>query len=256
MPDTAPETHATPEVPAEPAKRRSPGAINAKYLDEIALARELAAAAQLPEHAPHLERRGFTPAEAIAMEASASDLESAAMQAVGRTRARQLGTEEEANARHRLLEAIRPIRTGAKRKYRGEGNEAGRAAYFVNEATNISLERLLFIAGEMLRKLTTQPAPAGGAPLPPEDTLKGVLAEDLAELDAARTAYADADADQTGTGQEASALRAEVERLFGAVRELRIDLQLAADQAWPYTKPENAPARRAFNIPENRPAGE
>lgn len=167
-----------------------------------------------------------------------------------------MDTEEEITARHRLLNAISPIRTGAKRKYRGEGKQAGRSAYFVGETTNVSLERLLFIANSILLKLTPQPNPAGTGILPPEDTLKGVTAADLTEIQQAHDAYIDKDSAQTLTHNEVGNLRQQVETLYDQIRDQRIDLQLAADQAWPHTNPENAAIRRAFHIPESRPANE
>lgn len=87
-----------------------------------------------------------------------------------------------------------------------------------------------------------------------QETLKGVTAADLAELESAHDAYIDKDSAQTTTSNEAGTLRQQVETLYDQVRDQRIDLQLAADQAWPHTNPANAPIRRAFSIPENRPA--
>jgi hypothetical protein len=167
-----------------------------------------------------------------------------------------MDTEEEQTARTRLLNAITPIRTGAKRKYRGEGNQAGRSSYFGGETTNVSLERLLFIAGSILLKLTPQPDPSGTGTVPPEDTLKGITPADIGELQQAHDAYIVKDAAQTATGNEAGALRQKIEDLYDQVREQRIDLQLAVDLAWPHTNPANAAIRRAFSIPENRPAME
>ena len=253
MPDS--NTPTTPEVPA-PATRRPRGVINAKYLDEIELIRELVLQARLPENVAPLIARECLPEEIDALETTAGLLNQAALKAVGRSAARKLDTEEEQTARTRLLNAISPIRTGAKRKYRDEGNQAGRSAYFVGETTNVSLERLLFIAGSILLKLTPQPDSTGTGTLPPEDSLKGITTNDLSELQKAHEAYIDKDTVQTATGNEASALRQQVETLYDQVRVQRIDLQLAADLAWPHTNPANAPNRRAFSIPENRPAVE
>lgn len=252
------ESTPTPPAPEEsaPATQRSRSVINTKYLDEIELIRELVIQARLPECVAPLTERECLPAEIDTLEETARDLNATALKAVGRSAARKMDTEGEDQARQRLLDAITPIRTGAKRKYRGAGNEAGRSTYFVNESTSVSLERLLFIAGSILLKLAPQPDPSGTGTLPPEDTLKGVTASDIAELQQAHDAYIDTDSLQTTTNNEAGTLRQKLEALFVEVRAQRIDLQLAADQAWPHTKPENAAIRRAFGIPENRPAHE
>ncbi len=254
MSDTT-TTPATGE-PQPPKKPRTRGPINAKYLDEVTLVGKLVPHARLAENVALLTARACTPADVTVLEKSAADLNQAALLAVGRTAARKLDTQEEQTARARLLDAIQPIRTGAKRSHRGTGNEAGRDAYFVNEPTDVSLERLLFIAGALLLKLTPQPDPSGTGTLPAEETLKGVTPENLTELAAARNAYIDKDAATTSTGNQAAAHRQTAESLFAQTRAQRIDLQLAADQAWPHTHPANAATRHAFLIPEDRPAHE
>jgi len=91
---------------------------------------------------------------------------------------------------------------------------------------------------------------------PPEAVLKGVIAEDLTGLAARRAAYIASDEDQNTSTQAGQEAHDEVNTLFLEVRGLRVDLQLAADQAFPYTEKLNAPTRRAFKIPADRPAVE
>lgn len=230
--------------------RRVPGSINIKYLKEIDLAGKLVARARQLECVAPLAARQCSQDDVTALETAAANLNEAALKAVGRTTARDMEPDEEIAARARLLDAIEPIWIGAKRSFRGEDRAAGRSAYFVNEPVDVTLERLLFIAGAILQKL----CPTEGRPA--ADTLKGVTLENLDELASARAAYMGADADQTLTCEQAAALRQQVEALYAETREKRIDLQLAADQAWSHKKPENASIRRAFHLPENRPAHE
>ncbi len=252
-----PDTPTTPPVePTAAPTRRSRSPINTKYLDEITLGTDLVAQARVTENVALLTARDCPPAEVTVLETAVTALNRAALLAVGRRAARKMDTEQEQAARQHLLAALHPIRTGAKRSYRGEGNEAGRSTYFVSEPTDVSLERLLFIAGAVLLKLTPQPAPTGNGTVPAEDTLKGVTPACLAELTAAHAAYLDADAGQTATGNQAATLRQQVETLFAEVRAQRIDLQLAADQAFPHTNPATAATRRAFHLPPDRPAHE
>jgi len=233
-----------------PRPRRVPGSINIKYLHEITLAGKLVAQARLPECAAALAARQCSQDDVTDLETAASNLNEAALKAVGRTPAREMEPDEEMAARTRLLDAIEPIWIGAKRSYRGEDRAAGRSTYFVNEPVDVTLERLLFIAGAILQKL----CPTEGSPA--ADTLKGVTLENLDELAAARAAYIGAEADQTLTCEQAAELRLQVEALYAETREKRIDLQLAADQAWPHKKSESAAMRKAFHLPENRPAHE
>ena len=244
----------TADEAASTKKPRTRGIINAKYLDEIELVRALIIAARLSENVAPLTARECPPEEIDTLEQTADTLQATALKAVGRSAARKMDTQEEEIARAALLAAIAPIRTGAKRKYRGESNRAARSAYFVNESTKVSLERLLFIGGSLLEKLTPQPDPNGTSTLPPADTLKGVTPADLTALKNACDTYLDKDIAQTTTTNEASKLRQQVEELYDQLQDQRLDLQLAADQAFPHTNPAHAAVRRTFHIPESRPA--
>ena len=163
-----------------------------------------------------------------------------------------MNTAEEEAARTALLEALHPIRTGAKRKYRtGPNAAAGRSTYFVNEKTSVSLGRLLFMAGAVLLKL--KPQAEGGTP---EDSLPGVTPAKLDNLTNTRANYLHADQTQGATNQDKLQAHLSVEQLDMAARAERIDLQLAADQIWSYHDPPNSATRRAFKIPPDRPASE
>lgn len=247
MPEIPPPT---PPVP--PSKRKSPGPINKKYLDEIKLIRDLVPQAQKAERTSLLTAAEWTPARITTLSEKAEALEAAALAAVGRTQARQLDTAAEAEARKVMLAAIHPIRVGAKRKYRnGPDAAAGRSAYFVNEPTSVSLERLLFIAGSMLQRLTPQP-PA----TTPEDTLPGVTAAAITALQTAHAAYVSADADQGDTESEKRDARTALEAAYTSAHEERLDLQLAADQSWSHHDSANAAIRGDFKIPPDRPMSE
>lgn len=248
---------AAPPVAADPPKppRRPRGKVNAKYLDEIELARDLAVQARQPANVAPLTERAWPPAQTEALAIKADALERAAGLAVGRVAARRLDTAEEETARKELLAAIHPVRVGAKRKYRG-ATAVGREAFFVNEPTEVSLERLLFIAGELLRKLTPQPKDPGPGTNPPEDTLPGVTPGDLAALQTRRDAYVNKDADQSNADTASQAAHQDANTVFTALRALRLDLQLAADQAFPHADKNNKVVRGAFGIPADRPAVE
>jgi hypothetical protein len=239
--------------PGDGKKRQSPGDINKKYLEEIALDRTLITEARKDSHTAQLTERGWDAARVTTFETLTNSYEKAAMLAVGRVAARKLDTQQQEAAKAAMLAAILPIRTGAKRTYRGD-NDAGRDAFFVNEPTNVSLERLLFIAGELLRKLTPQPNPNGPGTLPVEFTLDGVIASDLQKLADTRADYISADQDQAKSDQDSQQAHADVATLDQQTRAQRIDLQLAADQAWPHTDKANAVTRKAFKIPADRPA--
>ena len=242
-----------------PKPKRTRGEINLKYLIEYELSDSLVIEARNPDRTERLSERGWTPARITAYETLGNQLETAALLAVGRVNARKLNTEEKKVARQIMLDAFHPILAGAKRTYRGKDNEAGRGAFYVNEPVNVSLERLLFIAGEILLKLTPQPDPANPAvTLPAEVTLDGVIASDIQTLKDRREDYVDAGDAKEKTENARRQAHTDVETLFAQTRAERIDLQLAADQAYPHTAPNgvNNAIRAAFQIPTDRPATE
>jgi hypothetical protein len=242
----------TPPPPATPEKKRkAPGPINKKYLDEIELVRDLIPQAQKAERTVPLTGAGWTASRITALGEKADELETAALVAVGRTKARKLDTAAETEARRVMLAAIHPIRVGAKRKYRNSPDAAaGRSAYFVNEPTRVSLERLLFIAGSMLLRLKPNP------PAAPLDTLPGVTPGVIAALETARGAYVSADGEQGDTDSEKRKAHAAVLAAYTTALEERLDLQLSADQLWSHHDPANAAVRGDFQIPPDRPMSE
>lgn len=258
---TPDNTGGTPNPAPNPATKpkRTRGEINLKYLTEYDLSDSLVLEARYPERTALLTERGWPPTRITAYETLGNQLETAALLAVGRVNSRKLNTEEKKVARKVMLDAFHPILAGAKRTYRGKDNEAGRSAFYVNEPVSISLERLLFIAGEILLKLESQPDPANPAvTLPAEVTLDGVIASDIQTLQNRRDDYVEAGAAKNKTEKARRQAHTDVETLFTQTRAERIDLQLAADQAYPHTAPNgvNNAIRAAFDIPTDRPATE
>lgn len=256
MPDEPTDNPSTPE--SNGSKKRQRGEINLKYLAEINLCTDLVREARITERVASLGKRSWPAARVTALETLAGTLETIALRAVGRVSARKLDTEEKETARQAMLDTLHPIRVGAKRTYRGKGQEAGRDAFYVNEPVNVSLERLLFIAGEILLKISPQPDEAGTGTNPPEVVLDGVIEEDITALETCRAGYVRADDEKEAASNASKQAHVDVEQAFIDARAERIDLQLAADQAFPHTAPNglNNAVRNAFKIPEDRPATE
>ncbi len=251
-----------PDNTPAPKPKRSRSEINLKYLNEYELCDELVIEARVPERLALLSPRGWPESRIAAYEILGNRLETAALAAVGRTTARELNTEEKEAARKIMLTAIHPFRVGAKRTYRGKDQEAGRNAFYVNEPLKVSLERLLFIAGQILLKVTPQMVVSntgeGTINTPAEVVLDGIIPEDIQNLIDRRGDYVSAKDEQTNTENARKQAHVDVQLLFGETRNERIDLQLAADQCWPHTAlngTHNA-IRAAFQIPEDRPATE
>jgi len=104
----------------------------------------------------------------------------------------------------------------------------------------VGFDGLIYVADSILTKLAT-------------DTLPGVNAAKIANLKTLRDAYASANADQGGTQSKASTERNTIEDAVKSITDRRIQIQFAADGIWQSGNKANAPIRREFQLPADRP---
>jgi len=247
MADPAPAP--TPTPTPTPKTRGPRGDTNQEILDELANAKKIAAAAVDPANAPGLARveldatlpRKITDL-AAKITGDLAGLKNARV-------ARKTATQQETDARDSLIAVLAPIQTAARRKFKG-ADATQRDAYYIGDNLGTqSLQDVLTAARNVLARLTPGPNAA-----PPQDVLPGITAagaiKDLAD---AIAEYADDNTEQSDQQLEASAaleaIWAEVDTLAG----LRREVQLAADQAWPWRNDGVATLRKAFLLPANQP---
>jgi hypothetical protein len=157
-------------------------------------------------------------------------------------------TAQETTARDALMAVIAPIQTAAKRKFTGD-TEKLRQAYFIGE--NLAHDNLHEVqtAAIAIRDRLVAVAPAT-APL---DVLPGVKPAQITALSGAITTYAagiTAPTDQHNENTGAlNAIVANIATLAG----LRHQVQLAAEQAFPYRNSGVATIRKTFLLPPDRP---
>lgn len=247
MSDTA--TAPTP-TPAPAPKAKAPrGDTNQQILDELANAKKVAAAAVDPANTTRLADVDLDvtlpPKMTALVEKITSDLAKLKTTRV----AKKSATKQEEAARNSLLAVLQPIQIAAKRKFNGDG-AAQRDAYYIGNGLGAqSLDDVLIAARNVLARLTPGPNNA-----PPQDVLPGIKAtgaiKDLADKIAE---YAGEDTEQgeqkKKSGGTLEAIWADVTTLAGYRREV----QLAADQAWPWRNPGVATIRKSFLIPANQP---
>ena len=83
--------------------------------------------------------------------------------------------------------------------------------------------------------------------------LPGITADKLTALNTVFEQWKLADETQ-GSAQTAGATtRTERNNLIASIEKHRRKIQFAADAEWPYTNPANAPIRKAFQLPTDRP---
>ena len=137
----------------------------------------------------------------------------------------------------------------AKRKFTGE-MQTLREAYFVRAGlSGRTLDEVLTASRSVLPRLSP-----GDGNAPPQDVLPGITAAGrIQELADAITTYGGKDqaqgAKQTEAGKLLEAIKANVPKLA----KLRRQVQLAADQAWPWRTPGVATIRKAFLLSPDRP---
>jgi hypothetical protein len=257
MPDPtpAPAPAPTPTPDPAPAKaKRTRSALNKEYLKEITLARAVAAAALDPAHTTALAGVDFDDDLSGRANTLSDQLEAALGTLAGTRAGKKQTTDEEAAARETLLAAIAPIQTAAKRKYKGTSIEQ-RGAYFIGgpkQLVNSTLEEVLTAA----RAIHTRLSP-GANNAPPVDTLPGI--KPLGAIKTLSDAIAAYDAKNTTQASQQEAAEAALEAIETTATELaevRREIQLAADQAWPWRTPGVKTIRKAFELPEDRPFGD
>ncbi|MEI7535125.1 MAG: hypothetical protein WCK57_12220 [Verrucomicrobiae bacterium] len=247
MADTTPTPTPTPApAPKTKVQRRD---TNQEIVDELANAKAVAAAAVDPANAPSLaevELDATLPSQIIALAAKITgDLAKLKTARV----ARKMATAQETAARDALIAVLQPIQVAARRKFKGPDATQREAYYIGANLSAQSLDDVLIAAGNVIARLTP-----GENNAPPQDVLPGIKANGaIKDLADAIAEYTDDNAEQGDQQKKSSgtleAIWADVAVLAG----LRRDVQLAADQAWPWRKAGVATIRKTFLLPANQP---
>jgi hypothetical protein len=85
------------------------------------------------------------------------------------------------------------------------------------------------------------------------DTLPGVTPEKVTGLKALRDAYFAANAAQLDAQAKSTAERKAIESAVQSISDRRAQIQYAVEAEWPCSDEANAPIRREFQLPADRP---
>ena len=144
--------------------------------------------------------------------------------------------------------------TAAKRTFNGE-QKTILEAYFIGSKLNLgnkSLDEVTTGAKSILARLTP-----GENNAPPMDILPGIKADgDIQDLSAAIAAYDAKNQAQTGQQTVAAGTLESIQAQVTQLIALRHDLQLAADQAFPWRKDGVLTIRKDFLLPVDRSLNE
>ena len=153
-------------------------------------------------------------------------------------------TAQETTARDALIAVIAPIQTAARRKFTGD-QEQMRHAYFIGEGLPEDTLGEVQTAAIAIRDRLVG--------TPPQDVLPGVKAAQITALSSAITTYAtNVTAPGGQRNENAGALEAIVANI-GKLAGLRHQVQLAAEQAFPWRNSGVASIRKSFQLPTDRP---
>ncbi len=235
----------------EKKPRKSPGPFNQAKLDEVERTRDIITAYRKPEHKQLLiDKRDVLEADVNTLETTVNLAENKITGGHAATVAKEQLTAEEGIAKAALLAGIATTQRGALRTFRSD-QRARLEDYFIGEDLDTNLPRLKTIAIAILAKL--QPGPNN---TPPPDVLRGVKAPDIQALADALGVLTAKDNEQGAAQVIAKEERRTADELLADIVAGRLDIQLAADQEWPWTTREHDVIRAQFKLPLTRPMTE
>ena len=237
-------------TPTPVSKTRGPrGDTNQEILNELATSKKVVAAALDPANAPNLVAVDLD----ATLPKNISDLAAKITKDLaGLEKARvakKMATAQETAARDSLIAVIAPIQTAARRKFKGP-TATQRDAYYIGASLSVqSFDEVLIAARNVLARLLP-----GDKGAPPQDVLPGIKATGaIKDLGDAIAEYDDDDTAQDDQQQEASGALESIWDDVTVLAGLRRELQLAADQAWPWRNQGVETIRKAFLLPANQP---
>jgi len=245
MPDPTP----TPTPPPAPKAIHSRSEQNRRFLDEVDRARKVAAAAVDPDNTAALADVDFDTTLPDRINALASQIEASLGVVTGTRASKRAVTDQESSAREALIAVIAPIQTAAKRKFAGDDLRLREAYYIGGDGlAEETLDEILTASRAILARLI--PGPGGT----PQDTLPGIKPDrQIAALSDAIDLYGGKDQAQTAEQKKAAKLLEDTQAQIATLEALRHQVQLAADQAWPWRTPGVATIRKSFLLPVDRP---
>ena len=232
-----PDPTVTPTAPEK--KKASRGPVNKQHVEALDKAGLVVTAAKKADYAPKLAESEIDAAFVTQLETDIAATSARIGKAGDLTSDVRVATAAETAAKNAVLSAIKSVQAAAKQKY-ARSTPQQMKDYYVGEDIDSSRARVLQVADSILAKLAT-------------DTLPGVNAVKVAHLKALRDAYSGANAGQGTTQSQASTERNTVEDAVKSITNRRVQIQFAADGIWQSDNKANAPIRREFQLPADRP---
>jgi len=234
MPDPAP-----PPPPAP--KKQTRGVINKADANALNETEGVIAGAQNAAYSGPLATRGITALMVTTLDTDTGICRKDAARAAQADFFAQKKTKLEAAAKDTLLTAFRYFQNAARAKFPTDA-DAQHEFFIGQDLAGASRPDLELFCDGLIEKLVTEPLAE-----------KGVTAAEIAALPGKVEAWTDSDTDQHNAQEAAQTLRTGVDAQLASIKARRTDIRLAANLEWPHTDKANAPIRRAFGLPPEKP---
>ncbi len=242
MPDKPP----TPPTPPAP-KTQPNGYFNQAQVQDIQHAEDLLPVARGDQHKAPLATKDIDDAYVNGMEAAIAEARQKMADTGQANSGQQPATLNASDAERALVTILQSIQAAAKQKHRMLAEDDDPATNFSTEGYLIG-QRLNPNRATFLQNAATLQGQAGTDDLPGFKTPASLAAIAQAVKD-----YKEATATQQESDEQAGQDRIARDKLVKKINARRMAIQHAADALWPYTDSDNAPTRRAFQLPPDRP---
>jgi hypothetical protein len=235
-------------APQPVAKTRKVGIVNQKQQKSLTLAEQVSTAAAKDEYASVLETEHEIAPDFIAqLAADCATARGSLGQVVENAVAKNVATGGKSGTKQALMRAIRQIQAAAKQKYAGN-QPLMLKDYYIGQKIDANQDLLGQIGTAILDKISPPEGSTATA-----DVLPGVKAGKISALTSAVDAYTSAWNAQASAQSDKTKGHLAVAALVKSIDDRRRLVQFAADGEWTFDAAANAPIRREFGIPANRP---
>lgn len=237
------DTNSNPTGPApaggkKTKRSRDLSGLNQAEVQELTRTEAVVAAARRPERQALLLELEITPAYLAVVEDGIKTARGHGAKATQNDTGKESATLDEQEARGRLVTAMRQVQAAAKRKYARTQPEK-LDDFAVGKKIDASRPVLEEHSAQMLEKLNTDRPP-------------GINTTFITRLAGARVEFMSS-GNMQGTKRNAASGEREARRsLVQTLKDRRLEIQYAADSAWPPGEPGHAAIRREFGLPPFR----
>lgn len=228
-----------PNTPEKEKGKRTRSPLPKPLLKSIVDAAETAGTAAKEAYAAALAQEGIDAAYVAELTVRVDTANKLAAGAIGARSDKSTTTDQEDEAKERLQARVEDVQARAKCKFPVPGDPQ-RKKFYIGQPIGRSRAQLISAASAILGALA-------------EESLAGVTPEMTAALKTALEAYRKVQTEQAGDETEAGSVRKKLDLEVDALKERRKKILYAVDAIWPSRDSANAPIRKEFKIPVNRP---